>query len=204
MKSNESKPHFGTRLDAIRIKLDISVREFAERCGLGYTYMTLLISGKRRPTLETLCKIAYGLKMEFIDIVMLLPSEIYTDESGKQCMSSLFPDNGRGPHSKNVKGKLVMVNETFLRQRYTDFKPDKFKEFFRRYVQDAVYCKGEYEEFVAKRNAEVVISHAEVERPDERAILREIVVKLSAMDDSDLEYFNDMVEIYSKHCKNKR
>ena len=198
---NEAKFHFGMRLDAIRIKLGLSVREFAAVCGLGYTYMTLLISGKRRPSLETLCKIAYGLKMEFMDIVMLLPSDIYQNSEGEPCMSSIFPNNGRGLNS--TAGKLVILSEKALKERYEDFKREEFKQFFRRYVQD-VYYTGEYEEFVAKRNAEVVISHAEVESPDKRPVLREIVVMLSAMEDTELEYIDDMVKLYIQFKERKQ
>lgn len=59
----------GKRILALRNKKGLTQEELAERTGLSNTYIAMLETGKRTPSLEALYKLADALNVRIVDIL---------------------------------------------------------------------------------------------------------------------------------------
>ena len=64
----EIQVRFGLRLKELRKKAGLSQEKFSLECGLDRTYIAGIESGKRNISLESIEKIAKGLKMSFSEL----------------------------------------------------------------------------------------------------------------------------------------
>lgn len=64
----EIKVRFGNRLRELRKKTGLSQEKFAFECGLDRTYIAGIESGKRNISLESIEKIATGLKVSLSEL----------------------------------------------------------------------------------------------------------------------------------------
>lgn len=64
----EIKVRFGLRLKELRKKAGLSQEKFALECGLDRTYIAGIESGKRNISLESIEKIAKGLKISLNEL----------------------------------------------------------------------------------------------------------------------------------------
>lgn len=69
---------FGQRVRERRQKLGKSIEKLASECGLTANYVGGIERGKRNPTLETVCRLAYALRIkasELLEDLAWVPSE---------------------------------------------------------------------------------------------------------------------------------
>lgn len=67
---------FGKALRRIRREMQLSQEELSFRAEISKSYISLLELGQRSPTLDSLSKISFGLKMELGCLLTLLAEEI--------------------------------------------------------------------------------------------------------------------------------
>lgn len=67
---------FGKALRRIRREMQLSQEEFSFRAEISKSYVSLLELGQRSPTLDSLLKVSFGLKMELSYFLILLAEEI--------------------------------------------------------------------------------------------------------------------------------
>ena len=60
---------FGKHVSQLRKECNLSQEELADRCGVHRTYIGALERGEKSPTLNTIEKIAIGLKVSLIDLM---------------------------------------------------------------------------------------------------------------------------------------
>ena len=65
----DAKQLLGQRVKSYRRQLGLTMEEMAYRCGLHASYIALLESGKRNPSLDTLEKVALGLDVQLCDLL---------------------------------------------------------------------------------------------------------------------------------------
>lgn len=65
----DAKQLLGQRVRSYRKQLGLTMEEMAFRCGLHASYIALLESGRRNPSLDTLEKIALGLDVQLSDLL---------------------------------------------------------------------------------------------------------------------------------------
>jgi transcriptional regulator with XRE-family HTH domain len=67
---------FGTLLKDLRKKKSISQEKLAEKTGLNRIFISLLETGKRNPTLTTICKISQGLDIKASELLKLYEEKV--------------------------------------------------------------------------------------------------------------------------------
>lgn len=70
---------FGILIRDLRQNKSFSQEKLAEKAGLDRTFISLIETGKRVPTLTTICKIAKGLDIKASELIKLYEEKI-TDE----------------------------------------------------------------------------------------------------------------------------
>lgn len=75
---------FGKTIKRLRSDHKLSQQDFGYECEISRTYISLMELGQRSPTLDSLSKISFGLKMELSDFLVLLAEEIRHEKSDKK------------------------------------------------------------------------------------------------------------------------
>lgn len=74
---------FGILIKDIRRTKPISQERLAEKAGLDRTFISLIETGKRNPTLTSICKIAKGLDLKASELLYLYEEKIVEINSRK-------------------------------------------------------------------------------------------------------------------------
>lgn len=74
---------FGILIKNIRKNKLISQEKLSEKSGLDRTYISLIETGKRNPTLTSICKIAQGLDIKASELIRLYEEKFVEIKSGK-------------------------------------------------------------------------------------------------------------------------
>jgi transcriptional regulator with XRE-family HTH domain len=67
---------FGILLKDLRKKKTISQEKLAEKTGLNRIFISLIETGKRNPTLTTICKISQGLDIKASELLRLYEEKV--------------------------------------------------------------------------------------------------------------------------------
>jgi transcriptional regulator with XRE-family HTH domain len=74
---------FGTLIKDIRKNKSISQEKLAEKTGLDRTFISLIETGKRNPTLTSICKLANGLDIKASELLKFYEIRIAKIQSQK-------------------------------------------------------------------------------------------------------------------------
>lgn len=79
----EDEEVFGNLIQNIRKNKSISQEKLSEKTGLDRTYISLIETGKRNPTLTSICKIAKALDIKASELIRLYEEKLVEIKSEK-------------------------------------------------------------------------------------------------------------------------
>lgn len=107
----------GEKIKAARISANMTQAELAEKLGIAYQNIGQIESGKRKPKLETVVKIAYALGCRFEDLVGL--ETFNTGAEFDECWKAL--------EEKSNRESVTVIHATDPR-KFIDFALDQMTE----------------------------------------------------------------------------
>ncbi len=106
---NKISIEIGRRLRNYRTQQKLSQEELAERCGLHPTYIGQIERGEKNATIESISKIASGLKIPLSTLFENI--EDYSSDAPNYAASAYSIVNSASP---NMQKKLITILETIV------------------------------------------------------------------------------------------
>lgn len=179
-----------------------TIEQMARMCGISPTLMGFILSGERKPSLDTLFKLSEGLGIPFEDFAFsFVFIDAYDEDQKPRKVGFLKLNNQRRPKDGNVSGLLTGVSEVELEDFYNKDVSGDFLGFVKRYLVDKVY-RMEYQEFKKQKFIDNKLTPIKKQLASTRILLLEdIISALYDMDENGIKFIREQINLYNSFAK---